>query len=148
MSIARKLGNINFIKKGSSWTNPIWTRQKNGALPPNRDVQRFKLSNFWKSCPSLRDCCLYCKVHLRVSPLRMQKVHTVLVRFIFAEVSIKVGQGSNSVTKQRQILNEKGTAWHHATFRDYHKFTKSIQSNSIQLKFRLVLQKILHKQLC
>ena len=38
----------------------------------------------------------------------MKKVNTVFVSLVLTEVSVKIGQGSNSVTEQGQVLQDNG----------------------------------------
>ena len=57
--------------------------------------------------------CGQCEVtarcmHLRVPSFGMKKINTVLVTFVLTKVAIKIGQGSNRVTEQSQVLKEKG----------------------------------------
>lgn len=43
-------------------------------------------------------------LYSRVPSLRMKQVNSVLVSLVFAEVSVKIGQCSDSVTEQSQVL--------------------------------------------
>lgn len=57
--------------------------------------------------------CGQCEVtarcmHLRVPSFGMKKINTVLVTFVLTKVAIKIGQGSNRVTEQSQVLKEEG----------------------------------------
>ena len=46
---------------------------------------------------------------LRVSPLRMKQVNAVLITLVLAEVSIQIGESSDSMTNQGQVLKQNGT---------------------------------------